>query len=209
MRVPSQPEGNEQFSEQRNLSGVLSWGCAGADRAIFAHLPAPAAPVATGVAQKAHRLAAIGMALRHSGHSFVVGSGGASPRRTRAISAFMGRTTKKYTAAAISRNETSALMKSPSKNLLPLTSNCIAEKSGLPTMAAISGVIRSFTRAVTMAPNAAPMTTATAKSSTLPRMMNCLNPLIVIWPLSLETADSQLRNTITPDLRLRLCFQRG
>jgi hypothetical protein len=79
------------------------------------------------------------MALRHSGHSFVVGSGGASPRRTRAISAFMGRITKKYTAAAISRNETSALMKSPSKNLLPLTSNCIAEKSDLPTMAATSG----------------------------------------------------------------------
>jgi len=47
------------------------------------------------VAQKAHRLAAIGIVLRHSGHSFVVGSGGASPRRTRAMIAFTGTITKK------------------------------------------------------------------------------------------------------------------
>src|SRR5919108_3414164 len=87
--------------------------------------------------QKAHRRAAIGTSLRHSGHFFVVGSGGASPRRKRAMSAFTGTTTKKYTAAAMRRNDTSALMKSPIRNLLPLTSKAIVEKSGLPTMAAI------------------------------------------------------------------------
>jgi hypothetical protein len=54
-------------------------------------------------------------------------------------------------------NETSALIKSPIGNLLPLTVNSIAEKSGFPTMAAINGVIRSFTNAVTTAPNATPI----------------------------------------------------
>ena len=49
-------------------------------------------------------------------------------------------------------NETIALMKSPSANLLPFTAKSIAEKSGFPIMAAI-GVIRSLTNAVTTAPN--------------------------------------------------------
>lgn len=51
--------------------------------------------VTSALVQKAHRLAPIGIVLRHSGHSLVVGSGGASPRRRRARSAFMGSTTKK------------------------------------------------------------------------------------------------------------------
>lgn len=38
-------------------------------------------------------------------------------------------------AAIISRKETTALMKSPIKNLLPLTVNSIAEKSGFPILA--------------------------------------------------------------------------
>src|SRR5690242_20713679 len=46
-------------------------------------------------------------------------------------------------------------------------------------MAAMSGVIRSFTNAVTTAPKAPPMTTATARSITLPRSMNCLKPLSI------------------------------
>src|SRR5581483_660523 len=78
----------------------------------------------------------------------------------------------------MSRNETSALRKSPIGNLLPLTVKTIAEKSGLPTMAAISGVSRSFTKAVTTAPKAAPMTTATARSTTLPRIRNCRKPFM-------------------------------
>ena len=45
--------------------------------------------------QKAQRRAAIGTSLRHSGHFFVVGSGGASPRLKRAISVFTGTITKK------------------------------------------------------------------------------------------------------------------
>src|SRR5262249_51138658 len=133
-------------SSIRRSQGIDGWE---------SHLPAALVP--TGVAQKAHRRAAMGIALRHSGHSLVVGSGGASPRRMRVMSAFIGRTTKKYTAAAIKRNETIALTKSPSRNLLPLISNWITEKSGFPTSAAINGVIKSLTRAVTTAPKAPPM----------------------------------------------------
>ena len=66
--------------------------------------------------QKAHRRAATGISLRHSGHFFVVGSGGASPRFRRAVSAFTGTMTRKYTAAEMSRNETTALTKSPIRN---------------------------------------------------------------------------------------------
>src|SRR5271157_2861235 len=44
-------------------------------------------------------------------------------------------------------------------------------------MAAITGVSRSFTKALTTAPNAAPITTPTARSTTLPRRTNSRNPL--------------------------------
>src|ERR1017187_10024933 len=50
------------------------------------------------------------------------------------------------------------------------------EKSGLPTTAAMIGVMRSFTSAVTTAPKAPPITTATARSTTLPRITNSLKP---------------------------------
>ena len=48
----------------------------------------------------------------------------------RATSALTGVTTKKYTAAAISRNEMAALMKSPTGNTAPWTVKLTAEKSG-------------------------------------------------------------------------------
>src|SRR4051794_3410473 len=50
-----------------------------------------------------------------------------------------------------------------------------ALKSGLPTIAAINGVKMFATSEVTSAPNAAPITTATARSTTLPRKMNSRN----------------------------------
>src|SRR3954454_15774751 len=55
--------------------------------------------------------------------------------------------------------------------------NARAEKSGLPPIAAISGVTNEATKAVTRAPNAAPMTTATASSTTLPRRTKSRNSL--------------------------------
>lgn len=77
----------------------------------------------------------------------------------RATKALTGVTTKKYTAAATNRNETSALMKSPTANTLPFTVKLMAEKSGLPTSAAISGVSKSLVKAETTVANAAPITT--------------------------------------------------
>jgi hypothetical protein len=97
----------------------------------------------------------------------------------RAVSALTGTTTKKDMAADISRKETTALMKSPIMNLLLFTSKMMAEKSGFSAIAAMSGVIRSFTRAVTTAPQAAPMTTATARSITLPRIKNYRKPFSI------------------------------
>src|SRR6478672_4151358 len=125
----------------------------------------------------------MGISLRHSGHFLVVGSAGASALRMRAIKALIGVITKKYTAAATSRNDTRALMKSPTGNGVPLIVKLIVEKSGLPTMAAMSGVRRSLVKAVTTEPKAAPMTTPTARSTTLPRRMNCLKPLSMGWNL--------------------------
>src|SRR6187401_2953490 len=116
-----------------------------------------------GDVQKRQRFAAIGTSLKHSGHCLIAGSGGAAPRLARATRVFTGTITKKYTAIAISRNDTSALMNSPMRNLLPLIVNVIAEKSGTCTIAAMSGVSRSLTSAATTVPNAPPMTTATAR----------------------------------------------
>ena len=55
-------------------------------------------------------------------------------------------------------------MNEPYRNVLWFTVNVSLEKSGLPAIAAMSGVIRSATSAVTTAVNAVPMTTATASS---------------------------------------------
>src|SRR5271166_327054 len=62
-----------------------------------------------GCVQCAHRFASIGISLRHSGHFFVVGAAAGSSLCIRATSQFTGITTKKYTAAAISKNEMTAL----------------------------------------------------------------------------------------------------
>ena len=68
-------------------------------------------------------------------------------------------------------------MNEPYLNALPLIVNVSAEKSGWPKIAAMSGVRMLATNAVITAPKAAPMTTATARSTTLPRMMKSRNPL--------------------------------
>src|SRR5579864_8634482 len=65
------------------------------------------------------------------------------------------------------------------KNWLLLMVKLMAEKSGLPTRAAISGVSRSLVNAPTTVAKAAPTTTPTAISTTFPRRMNCLNPLSI------------------------------
>ena len=104
--------------------------------------------------------------LIHSGHFLVVGSTGFS-FLVNAINLFIGMTTKKYMTAEIIRNEISALIKSPTKNLLLLTVKVNPEKSGFPPIAPIIGVIISFTKAVTTEPKATPTTTPTAKSKAI------------------------------------------
>src|SRR6185369_6884676 len=94
---------------------------------------------ATICVQCAQRRASIGISLKHSPHFFVVGSAGAGAFRIRATKALTGVTTKKYTAAAIKRNESSAFRKLPTLNTPAPTVNTTAEKSGLPIIAAISG----------------------------------------------------------------------
>src|ERR1051326_3487257 len=134
--------------------------------------------------QNAQRRAPIGISLRHSGHFLLAGSGGTALRAARAFQAFIGATIKKYTAAATRRNAISAFRKVPYEITAPLMVRLNAEKSGLPTIAAIKGVRILVTNDVTTAPKAAPITTATARSMTLPRMMNCLNPFSISALLS-------------------------
>src|SRR5205807_825158 len=71
-------------------------------------------------------------------------------------------------------------MKCPIGKREPWTVNWTAEKSGLPTIAAMSGVSKSVVSAVTTPPKAAPITTPTAISTTFPRRMNFLNPLSIM-----------------------------
>src|SRR3712207_6032597 len=59
----------------------------------------------------------------------------------------------------------------------------------------MSGVTKSATNAVTTAPNAAPMTTATARSTTFPRSTKSRNSLSILCPplgrTSVEALDGQ------------------
>src|SRR3984893_7780530 len=130
----------------------------------------------TGCEQWLQRRASIGISLRHSGHFLVVGSAGTGSLRVRATRALIGVTTKKKTTPATSRKLTTAVMKSPIGNTVPLIAKEIPVKSGLPTRSAMMGLIMSLTRAVMIVPNAAPMSTPTARSTTLPRKINCLKP---------------------------------
>src|SRR5439155_82387 len=65
-------------------------------------------------------------------------------------------------------NDTTALMNTPTPNRLLLIVKASAEKSGTPPRAPISGVIKLLTNASTTSLNAAPTTTATARSTTVP-----------------------------------------
>ena len=69
-----------------------------------------------------------------------------------------------------------ALMTSPYSKVLSLIVKSRSLKS-LPPIMPISGVISPDTMELTIATTARPMTTATARSMTLPRAMNSLNSL--------------------------------
>jgi hypothetical protein len=95
------------------------------------------------------------------------------------MSKFIGFTIKKNTEAATRIKEIKALIKCPYMNLLLFIVKARSEKSGTLATAATSGVSKSDTIAETIVPKAAPMTTPTAKSTTLPLNKNCLNSLSI------------------------------
>ena len=79
--------------------------------------------------------------------------------------------------------------------------NVSAEKSWLPKMAAMSGVMMSATSAAMTAPNAMPMTTATARSTTFPRKQKCLELLEHRASLPCRFALDLARSRCRPEAR--------
>src|ERR1700674_5138274 len=80
-------------------------------------------------------------------------------------------------------------------------------KSMWPRSIPIAGMTMSFTNETTIAPNAAPMITATARSRTLPFITNALNSLsmlepffFLVWDLSCDGLLLLLRDDLFFDL---------
>jgi hypothetical protein len=146
--------------------------------------------------QNAQRRAAAGISDAHSVQVFVVGVSSA-PRCRRSSSAFIGFTTKRKIASAISRKLISAFRKSPYRTSASPTENVAVEKSGTPTRPS-SGVRTSATNDVMTAPNAAPMTTAIARSTTFPRMMNSRNSLTMRLLLRLRSSTVSAKHSHGP-----------
>src|SRR5579862_1106728 len=69
----------------------------------------------------------------------------------------------------------------------------VAKSPVLPTRAPINGVSRSLVKAPTTVANAAPITTPTAMSTTLPRRMNFLKPSSISRHLKFKVADTLMR----------------
>src|SRR6185312_16335522 len=83
-------------------SVVMLLGCGGEPDATLHHINSNYA----GCVQWAQRRASMGISLRHSLHFLLVGSAGAGAFAILAIRAFSGVITRKYTTAAMIRNET-------------------------------------------------------------------------------------------------------
>ena len=75
-------------------------------------------------------------------------------------------------------------IKLPYRKSLPRNRKAALEKLSCLYMADIKGVIISFTKDWTTELKAAPTTTATARSTTLPRKMNFLNSLNIGYTLT-------------------------
>lgn len=121
-----------------------------------------------------HLFASIGTSLKHSLHFFVVGLFVISFFDFE-MRKFIGLITKKKIVEAISKKDIRVFKKWPYINLLSLIVKYKLDRSGIFAMAPIKGVMRSVTRADTIEPNDAPITTPTARSTTFPLSKNCLN----------------------------------
>ncbi len=91
----------------------------------------------------------------------------------------------------------------PIENCAPLIVKFhTSSRLGSPKMAAISGVISHWTKALTTTVNAVPITMATARSITLPRRMNSLKPLSMVAP-PWKTAIGDHRSSCLRGVRVR------
>src|ERR1700758_3603198 len=95
------------------------------------------------------------------------------------------------------RKEIVAFRKLPMLIGVPFSLTTTPLKSGLPTTAAINWPRMSFTKELTMALKAAPMMTATARSTTLPRRMKSRNPLSTLSPPQASEAAYQAAAAFT------------
>ncbi len=117
-------------------------------------------------------MALIGTLLRQKGQSRVVRASG-SFDLCRAINALTGLTTKKKTTAPTMRKVITALIKPPTRSLLPMIGiGTVRVERPLGPLPGMRGVMMPLTKALTTAVKAAPMTIPTARSTTLPRKMN-------------------------------------
>ncbi len=96
-----------------------------------------------------------------------------------------GFTTKKNIANATMRKFTSTVRNDPyfkvtGSHIIAGSESVSVEKSIFPNTQPIAGIIKSSTREVTILPNAAPITTQTARSTTLPFIANSLNSLTIL-----------------------------
>ena len=66
-------------------------------------------------------------------------------------------------------------------------------------IAPITGMMMSFTSDVTMAPNATPMMTPTARSTTFPRIMNFLNSSNICASFLSEVSHDSYPGSVTYD----------
>src|SRR5262249_21794980 len=126
----------------------------------------------TSAQQNLQRLAALAIGSRHIGHSRVFGGGGGGAASILAIAVLIPFTMRKRTNAMMT-----SLMSTdricPTLKLSGVTVHASHPVCGVtaPTM----GMTMSSTAALTTSPNSAPMTTATARSMTLPLSANSLN----------------------------------
>src|SRR4051812_39801182 len=102
---------------------------------------------------------------------------GSSRWRIRAMSRFIGLITKKKTTAAVATNVSSAWRNAPYRNSAPLIEKWRSASPDLPTNIVISGEMKLDTKLWTTSVNAAPMTNATASSTTLPLRTKSRNSL--------------------------------
>src|SRR4051794_32401876 len=100
---------------------------------------------------------------------------GSSRWRIRAISAFIGLTTRKNTAAAMVTNVITACRNAPYRKSALLIEKCRSTSPDSPANIEISGETKAVTNVWTSCVNAVPITIATASSSTLPRRTKSRN----------------------------------